>query len=771
MAGPIRAWHASAVNRTARAPLVRAALVGLLMASLAAPAAAAPLQGDGSRSTRAALEASAHGTGPLRNLPTSLLVTLRPGAGPEAADAIAAAHGLVRVAWNPELRTAQYIATAGQTNGFAILAASLLARHADRGERARLTLLGREVRRARGVIAVATPVRLKVADDPTPAPTPDPASTPTPDPAPTPTPTPTPTPDPTPTPTPTPDPTPTPTPTPDPTPTPTPTPDPTPTPTPTPAATPTPDLAPAADPTPTPTPIPSPVAPPNDTYWKSQWSLEAIGIRAAWALTRGRPEIVVAVLDTGVDLTHPDLVGRLIPGIDFGDGDGNPTDENGHGTHVAGIIAATSGNARGISGAAPGVVIMPVKVMDSDGNIWDTAVAEGIAWAVARGARVVNLSLGGETPSPAIDAAVDDARAHGVVVAAAAGNHDAPDPDPGVLQPGAYGPVLAVAAVEDRPTGEDVNLDGFPDGCSAPLFGAGEVRHAPYSNVGPEVDLAAPGSCVLSTVPLASGHSYMYLDGTSMATPMVSAAAALVFSRNPSLTAPEVEAALVGTAVDVGTPGPDPETGAGLLRADAAVASVAAPPSDGAAPGVTWSGITSGTVVRGSLAIKGTATDASPIVASRIYRDGQLVYVRRTGSVPLTWHTTSTTDGLHRWSDASTDTGLQVGWGTVYALVANHRTAVTIRSTLTMTRTKRVLSRDVTIRASGPFVARTSGPSSSSLLLVLVDRSGHVVATARGIGSAVIARGSLRPGRYRLRATASVAVPGLPLRLTGSWFA
>ncbi len=229
---------------------------------------------------------------------------------------------------------------------------------------------------------------------------------------------------------------------------------------------------------------------------------------------------------------------------------------SGHGTHVAGIIAATSGNARGVSGAAPAVVVMPVKVMDSQGNIWDTAVAEGIAWAVARGARVVNLSLGGDKASAAINAAVDNARGHGVVVVAAAGNNGS-----GVSQPGAYGPVLAVAAVEDRPASLDANHDGLRDGCGVARFGPGDYRHAPYSNVGPEVDIAAPGSCVLSTVPVASGRSYASLDGTSMATPFVSAAAALVLSRDPSLAAAQVEAALVGTAADIGTPGPDPETG------------------------------------------------------------------------------------------------------------------------------------------------------------------------------------------------------------------
>lgn len=119
---------------------------------------------------------------------------------------------------------------------------------------------------------------------------------------------------------------------------------------------------PGVDPSPLPSPTPLPAAAPNDTYWSSRWAPDAIGARSAWALTRGGPEIVVAVLDTDVDFTHPDRAGRLVGGTNIGAGDRVPTDENGHGTHVAGIIAAATNNARGIAGTAPGVLVMPVKI-------------------------------------------------------------------------------------------------------------------------------------------------------------------------------------------------------------------------------------------------------------------------------------------------------------------------------------------------------------------------------------------------------------------------
>lgn len=660
----------------------------------------------------------------LRDLPTSLLVTLRPGASPEAIDTAAAERGLVRVAWSPALRTAQYVALpadAGATTGAARTAGSTATtgpRTADPGaattaerhiglalaaagqvdgrERARLTRMGAALDALPGVEAARPPFRLELVEDPTPAPEP----------------------------------------------------------TPTPSAEPTSEPSPSPTPTPSPTPVPAP----DDTYWSTQWGPDAIGARAAWAITRGRPEIVVAVLDSGVDLAHPDLAGRLVPGIDLGSGDRDPSDEDGHGTHVAGIIAAASNNGRGVAGVAPGVVVMPIKVMNDDGDIWDSAVAEGIAWAVARGARVINLSLGGPDDSAAIDAAIDDARAKGAVVVAAAGNHRDGDLQASVDQPGAYGPVLAVAAVSDR--GADFGSPGAVQ----------RYEQAAYSNSGPEVDIAAPGTSIMSTFPTWESRQYVRISGTSMATPFVSAAAALVISRDPSLTADQVEAALLGTAADLGAPGPDPETGAGLVRADAAVASIPAPPSDGAAPLVRVTGIADGTVVRGSLNLKFAAADASPILAVRVYRDHEYLMVRRRASVEVAWNSRTVRDGLHAWTGYATDGGLQVGSTGARVLVANGRAVASVSGSLAMTATARSISRAVALARTGPFVARVSGPSRAQLVIRLVDGSGRVVATARGTGSAALALPSLRAGRYTLRASATVAQPGSTLRFSGAWF-
>ena len=184
---------------------------------------------------------------------------------------------------------------------------------------------------------------------------------------------------------------------------------------------------------------------------------------------------------------------------------------------------------------------------------------------------------------------------------------------------------------------------------------------------------------------------------------------------------------------------------------------------------VRWSGITDGTLVRGSRVIRATATDASPIVATRIYRDGSPLYVRRTGSVAITWNSSGSPDGIRRWSAAATDTGLRMSWATVHVLVANRRAAGTISSSVKMTSKVRSTSRSITLAKRGAFVARASGPSGAHVVLSLVSASGRVMARARGTGSAVILLSSLSAGRYRVATSVNVAQPGLYLRLTAAW--
>jgi hypothetical protein len=230
-----------------------------------------------------------------------------------------------------------------------------------------------------------------------------------------------------------------------------------------------------------------------------------------------------------------------------------------------------------------------------------------------------------------------------------------------------------------------------------------------------------------------------------------------------------VEAALLGTAVDLGTAGADEETGAGLVRADAAVASVAAPVSDGVAPVVTLSGIVDGTVVRGTVTLAFTARDASPIVATRIYRDGRYYRVRRTATVSVAWRSAGVADGIHRWTGYATDSGLRVGSVGAHVLVANRREVGSVKTALLMTTSARSITRVATLSRSSPFVARFRGPAASTLRVRIVSSSGRVVADVRGRGTVAVALTSLRAGRYTIRAWAGTAVPGRHLRLSAGW--
>jgi hypothetical protein len=252
--------------------------------------------------------------------------------------------------------------------------------------------------------------------------------------------------------------------------------------------------------------------------------------------------VVVAVVDTGVDATHPDLIGKVLPGYDVYDEKSNgQKDPNGHGTHVAGIIAATLGNEIGVAGLAPGVKVLPVRVLDETGYGDDTLVAKGVLWAVLNGAHIINLSLGGPDRDPLLAEAIEIAVGAGVAVVAAAGN-DGLFGSP-VSYPGAHPLVTSVAA-------------------SAP-----NDTRALFSTIGSYVDITAPGISILSTWPKGS---YSYQSGTSMATPFVSAATALVIQAK-GLSPQAALKRLESSATDIGKKGIDPETGIGLVDVFAAI--------------------------------------------------------------------------------------------------------------------------------------------------------------------------------------------------------
>lgn len=275
---------------------------------------------------------------------------------------------------------------------------------------------------------------------------------------------------------------------------------------------------------------------PNDPAFPQQWGLHNIQAPEAWTITTGGP-IVIAVLDSGIDGEHPDLAGKVLPGYNALDGSANTHDDNGHGTAVAGLIAANTDNDAGIAGLCWECRLLPVKVVDARGVGDDASLAAGIRWAADNGARVINMSLGGEGDSRLLRETIDYAAGRGIVLVAASGNErQAGNP---VTYPAAYPNVIAVGA-----TGNSDTITGF-------------------SNTGDYLDLAAPGVGLWTTLP---GGRYGPPNGTSFSSPYVAGAAALVLTQRPDLGWADVGCILKASADDRGPPGKDPEYGWGRLN-------------------------------------------------------------------------------------------------------------------------------------------------------------------------------------------------------------
>jgi subtilisin family serine protease len=272
-----------------------------------------------------------------------------------------------------------------------------------------------------------------------------------------------------------------------------------------------------------------------------QWGYRAIHGSAAASLYAGTLRTTLCILDTGVDYTHPDLAASVWTnattgshGYDFVNGDNDPMDDAGHGTHVAGIAAAVKSNGQGIAGTAR-ETILPVKVLNASGWGDEMDLALGIAYCQDKGAKVISMSLGTTQDSQAVRRAVVRAWNAGILLVASVGNNGTAG---GAHYPAAYPQVLGVGAV-------------LPNGA-----------RAPYSAVTKDVDIAAPGFAIVSTWP---GGGYRSLNGTSQATPYASAIAALLMDANATLTRGQVLQILVHTSHDLGATGKDTSTGYGFV--------------------------------------------------------------------------------------------------------------------------------------------------------------------------------------------------------------
>ena len=286
---------------------------------------------------------------------------------------------------------------------------------------------------------------------------------------------------------------------------------------------------------------------PNDEFFEPyQWNLSQISSEKGWHMEEGTEDVIIAILDTGVDPNHQDLQEKLLTGFNAFDGSSNSFDEHGHGTHVAGIASAVTNNVTGIAGVSWHSHILPVKVLDASGQGTSYEVARGIRWATDNDADVINMSLGDYYSSFVLEDAIRYAHKNDVVLIAASGNDNVDTP----MYPAAYPEVLTVAAVDDK------------------------RERAFFSNFGDYVDVTAPGEHIPSTFP---DNNYVIMSGTSMAAPHVAGLAGLIRSINPDLTNDQVLDIIRSSSVDLGPEGRDPYYGFGEINVAKALEQVNQP--------------------------------------------------------------------------------------------------------------------------------------------------------------------------------------------------
>lgn len=367
---------------------------------------------------------------------------------------------------------------------------------------------------------------------------------------------------------------------------------------------------------------------PNDPNFTKQWALPKIKAPEAWDITKGNNNIKIAILDTGIDLTHPDLANKIINSINFTDST-TTSDMRGHGTHVAGISAAITNNGIGVAGVGYDSSIMNVKVLGDGGTGYWSWVSSGITWATDNGANVINMSLGGSGGSSTLESAVNYAWNKGVVVVAAAGNSATTTP----MYPAYYKNSIAVAATDSTD------------------------KLASFSNYGDWVDVAAPGVSIYSTY---KDGAYASLSGTSMASPHVAGLAGLLFAITPDKNGNGFKNDEVRFLIESTT---DPIVANlianGRINAFSAVlgtTTLPTPPPDTTPPTVSIVSPKNGDTVSGTISVNISASDNVGVVKVELYKNGTLFGTDETSPYSFAWDTTKDPDGNYRLQAKAYDT-------------------------------------------------------------------------------------------------------------------
>lgn len=383
----------------------------------------------------------------------------------------------------------------------------------------------------------------------------------------------------------------------------------------------------------------------NDPHYSNAWHLPKMAVPTAWDYTQS-PGPTIAILDSGVNAAHPDLAAQMVPGWNFYNNNSDTSDVYGHGTKVAGAAAAAGNNGIGVVGVSWRSKIMPIRVTDTAGYGYSSAIANGIVWAADRGARVVNLSFRNVAGDSMIINAANYMRSKGGVVVAAGGN-----------------------------TGNELVLPASSSITAVAATNSADSRTS-WSSWGNHIDVAAPGEGIWTTT---SSGGYGGSSGTSFSSPVTAGVYALMMTANPALSPAELDDILFTTTVDINAPGWDVYTGHGRVNAAAAVQKAfSAGSADQQAPTASITSPTGGTL-SGTVAVHVSATDNTAVTRVDLLVDGKVVLSDASAPYAFSWNTTTVANGSRTLQAKAYDAAGNVGTSSSRSVtVSNDKTAPTV---------------------------------------------------------------------------------------------
>jgi thermitase len=436
----------------------------------------------------------------------------------------------------------------------------------------------------------------------------------------------------------------------------------------------------------------------NDPYMGSEWHLNKVGATTAWDTTQGAG-VIIAILDSGVDGTHPDLAPQMVPGYNFYDNNTNTADANGHGTAVAGVAAAATNNALGVAGVAGQARIMPVRIADANAYAYYSTIAKGVTYAADNGARVVNCSYGGVAGSATIPSAAQYLKNKGGLMFVSAGNN-----------------------------GIDENIAPTTTMIAVSATDQNDYRTG-WSSYGNFVSMAAPGI----TYTTSRGGSYDNWQGTSFSSPLAAGVAALMMAAKPSLGSADIEKLMFSTAVDIGAAGRDIYYGYGRVDAAAAVQAVVntTVAVDTQAPAVSISNPVAYASVTGVVPVNVSATDNVGVARVELKVNGSTVSVDSAAPFAFSWDSAGVPNGMANLVAYAYDAAGNVAASSTVAVNVANGTTLVAKDT---TAPKVKIANPVSGKVSGNVAVSSSAEDDSGAAGITqwIYIDGTLVATGKG---------------------------------------